>query len=533
MGSDQSSEQSSQYLKENIAGLKKIKHIVVLMLENRSFDNLLGWLYDGETVPNGQEYEGLSDGLWNGLAQVDSDGNPFIEKVPINRNGTVRDKNGKITQKENFCLPDPDPGEGFADTTYQLFQQYKVGESYPPAPINMGFVQNYQDAQTFSYIHYKEGPTNPREIMTCYTPLQTPVLSALAKTFAVCDQYHACVPSQTLPNRSFVHAATSDGHVNNSPNATTTSNTIFNLIEDQINNGKTELSWKIYGDNLMSDTHSAKSAAEDAAGKFGKNHFSLTRLTMETLWPSTFDKNFGSIHEFYKACEDNKLPSYSFLEPRFGTKWQNDQHPPTDIRAGEKLIADIYNAVLTSPAFNETLLVITYDEHGGCYDHYPPQGGAASPDPTAPTGQQGFLFKRFGIRVPCVLVNPYIPQGTIARPNGWTPYDHTSIIKTVQNCFGIDGKLSERSEAAPDLSGVLQLETPRTGFEKIQAPEFEPKDYGVNSLHRLMAKIIVDISGEETPEDDEAMLEFIHSTYHKLFTDRTIDIQSPKQINTK
>lgn len=497
---------------------KRIKHVVVLMLENRSFDNLLGWLYDGKEIPDGQSFEGLTESLWNPLNNIDSDGNPFVEKVPVERNGQKKYRYGKpVSNPENFTLPTPDPGEGFADTTHQLFQHYKVGELYPPTPVNMGFVQNYQNAMLYGTLTYGDAPTDPRAIMKCYTPEQTPVLSELARSFAVCDQYHCSVPSQTLPNRSFIHAATSDGNVNNQPNAYTASPTVFNRIQDKIDQGAA-LSWAIYGDNMLAK--GGKQREEDLAGAFGKDHFSLTRLTMKQLHDPRFDGNFGAMREFYNRCKKGNLPSYCFIEPNFGGDLQNDQHPPADIRPGEKLMADVYNAIKNSPAFNETLLVITYDEHGGCYDHFPPFGGAVSPDPEKKPGQQGFLFNRFGVRVPCVLINPYIRKGHIARPEGYTPYDHTSLIKTLQLLFDLEG-LTPRSDAAPDFSNVLTLDTPRTDFPEVFPLDYEQKTdgkgYGTNSLHQLLATIISQLTGIPVPNDDDVLLEYIHTTYHHHF----------------
>lgn len=502
---------------------KRIKHVVVLMLENRSFDNLLGWLYDGKEVPNGQSFNGLNKSLWNPLDNIDSDGNPFTEKVPVEKNGQAKYRYGKpVPNPVDFTLPTPDPGEGFADTTHQLFGHYKVGELYPPTPINMGFVQNYQNAMLYGTLTYGDQPTNPRDIMKCYTPEQTPVLSELARSFAVCDEYHCSVPSQTLPNRSFIHAATSDGNVNNNPNPYTESPTVFNRIQDHIDNGA-DLSWMVYADNMLAK--SGKSRDEDMAGMFGKDHFSLTRLTMKSLHDARFDHNFANMRHFYDSCKSGDLPSYCFIEPNFGGDFQNDQHPPADIRPGEKLIADIYNAVKSSPAFNETLLIITYDEHGGCYDHFAPYGGAANPDKDGAPGQQGFLFNRFGMRVPCVLINPYIPAGLIARPDGYTPYDHTSVIKTLELLFELEG-LTARSDAAPDFSGILKLDTPRTDFPEVYPLDYPQKTdgegYGINSLHRLMAEIIADLTGTEIPQE-EALLEYLQQQYKAFFSDRSDD----------
>jgi phospholipase C len=504
----------SQYLSPNKDKLQKtIKHIVVLMLENRSFDNLLGWLYDDQKPPYNQEFEGLSKNLWNPLENIDSDGIPFIEQVMIEKNGQLKKRRGEsIPNPVDFTLPNPDPGEGFKDTNHQLFLKYDVAQLYPPPPINMGFVQNYQNAMLYGTFSFGDEPTNPRNIMKCYTPEQTPVLSELARSFAVCDHYHCSVPSQTIPNRDFVHAATSTGHVNNGPVAQCDARTIFNQLQDAIDQGRNELSWGIFGNNDYS-------SSKDLAGKFGSDHFSLTRLIMKQLHDARFDKNFGTLNDFKAKCKKGNLPSYSFLEPNYGGDNQNDQHPPTDIRPGEQLIADIYNMIKSSPAFKNTMFIITYDEHGGTYDHVPPPGGAKNPCKNNSAGQDGFLFNRFGVRVPCVVVNPYIKKGRIARPSGYTPFDHSSIIKTIQNCFNLEGSLTERDQAAPDFSCLLELENARTK----DLPEVKPLKWNlsagnahVNDLHHVMASVLEEITGNPKPSSTD-VLEYIQSNYKALF----------------
>jgi phospholipase C len=490
-----------------------IKHVVVLMLENRSFDNLLGWLYSDQAPPDGQHFEGLTWDLWNPLDNLDADGLPFTEKVPVEKNGQPKTKYGKVIPNPvDFTLPKPDPGEGYKDTNHQLFQQYNVPLQYPPPPTNMGFVQNYQNAMLYGTYSFGDEPGNPRWIMKCYTPEQTPVLSELARSFAVCDHYHCSIPSQTIPNRDFIHAATSTGHVNNTPEAQCDAKTIFNQIQDAIDGGRMDLSWGIFGNNAFA-------SGKDILGKFGTDHFSLTRLIMTKLHDPRFDGNFGTLDDFAAKCTSGALPSYSFLEPNYGGPTQNDQHPPSDIRAGEKLIADIYNMVKSSPAFQNILFVITYDEHGGCYDHVPPPGGAKNPDPANPPGQDGFLFNRFGVRVPCVVVNPFIARGLIARPSGYVPFDHTSVIKTIQNCFKLQGSLTERDKVAPDFSGMLTLDSARVA----DIPTVTPLQYGVpaappraNDLHRVIAKVLECTTGKPAPEESRDLMKFIQAAYKEF-----------------
>jgi len=509
----------NQYPDPNVEKLQKhIEHVVVLMLENRSFDNLLGWLYSAappyDKPPAGQHFEGLRHDLWNPLDNIDSDGIPFKERVSIERNGEPKKLRGKpIPNPVDYTQPNPDPGEGYKDTNHQLFETYHVPLEYPPPPINMGFVQNYQNAMLYGAFSFGDTPSNPRSIMKCYTPEQTPVLSALARGFAVCDHYHCSVPSQTLPNRDFMHAATSTGHVNNGPSASCDARTLFNQIQDAIDAGRKELSWGVFCNSLLA-------SSKDKAGAFGGDHFSLTRLIMTRLHDAHFDGNFGTIADFEAKCRSGALPSYTFLEPNFGGKGQNDQHPPSDIRPGEQLIAEVYNALKASPAFAKTLLFITYDEHGGCYDHVPPPGGATPPDVEGKPGQDGFLFNRFGVRVPCVVVSGYIEPGLIARAKGYVPFDHTSIIKTVQACFKLEGSLTERDKKAPDFSGLLTRTHPRAASELPTVQplpcESQPDPEHVNSLHRTVGHVLETMTGQRAPESAE-LLPFIQRTYSHLF----------------
>ncbi len=495
-----------QYLTPRPDALNHIKHIVVLMLENRSFDNLLGWLYEGKTPPRGQQYEGLHEGLWNPLDNIDSDGNPFTEMVGVRKNGHPYQLGRKtVSGKANLCLPDPDPGEGYKDATYQLYGTYKVDDLYPPPPTAMGYVNNYMSAMLYGTYSFQDAPTDPREVMTTYTPEQAPVINTLARNFAVLDQYFCSVPSQTLPNRDFVHAASSNGYVNNKPDMLVPARTIYNQIQDAIEqDGRTDLSWKIYSGTQKSET-----------GTWVP--FSLTRLCMQQIQGKEFDANFALMEAFYADAEGGNLPSYAFLEPQFSGPLQNDQHPPTDIRAGEKLIADIYNALLHSPHWEETLLVITYDEHGGCYDHFPPTATAKTPDEVSKNGQFGFRFNRFGVRVPTVVVSPWIEAGTIGRPAGWTPFDHTSIIKTVQNCFGLQGNLTERDKAAPDFSCLLTREQPRTDQPRVPRQKMPKTQQAKPSdLLRVCADILAELTGQAPPSEEE-MHDFVHEAYQAYF----------------
>jgi len=397
------------------SGLPSIEHLVVLMLENRSFDQMLGFLYagTGNTSPTGQPFEGLSG----------NESNPTAEGTPVQ----VFTLDAATTGA--YFSPGADPGEGYVATNAQLFGTDAA--PVPPTATNTGFVTNF--AATLVW-EQRDGyailpGTNGNDIMGVFTPEMLPILSGLARGYAVCDHWYASAPTETLPNRAFASAATSQGHMDDTTKSYTCQS-IFGLLSAH------DVSWAMYGYDAQP----------------------LTRLNFPDT-TSAPDTNFGLFADFTSAAASGSLASYVFLEPAWASTG-NSQHPNYDVALGEQLIHDVYYALRAGPAWASTLLVITYDEHGGCYDHVPPPAGAVPPD--ASVGEFGFDFTRFGVRVPAVLVSPLIEAGTVYRvPAGSVPLDHTSILKTVENRFGVPS-LTARDGAAPDVGGVLTLSTPRT-----------------------------------------------------------------------
>ena len=395
--------------------LPSINYIVQLMLENRSFDHMLGFLYAGagNVSPAGQAFEGLTGSEVN----TGASGN------------TVTVFQIDHTAPGAYFMPGADPGEGYANTNEQLFGSGKPPS--PPVATNTGFVTNFADAITYDQRSGRsvQAGTAASAIMGVFPPAALPVLSGLAAGFAVCDHWYSSVPTETFPNRAFACAATSQGHMNDGT-ASFTVQSIFGLMTAH------SLSWKIYG------------YTEEA----------LTRKNFpDTL--SAPESCFGLFADFQSDTAAGTLPRYSFLEPSWGSAG-NSQHPNYDVSLGEKLIQDVYNAVRNGPGWNQTLLFITYDEHGGLYDHVPPPSGATPPDATP--GEFGFDFTRFGVRVPAVLVSPLIPAGTVFRvPAGSAPLDHTSVLKTIQTRWGLPA-LTARDAAAPDVGDALSLTAPRT-----------------------------------------------------------------------
>jgi phospholipase C len=462
---------------ENNNQLNRINHVVTLMLENRSFDNVLGWLYDPandppfDKVPRGQTFEGVS-------------GKDLSNPRP--NGGTAKVGKGTV-----MTDPFPDPHEPFDHVYMQMYNPPTMPNpilNTCDTPAMQGFVIDYQNAIDKAGATKKGcsrilsslfrgnnmAASDPGIIMNCFTPKSLPVINGLANAYAVCDFWFSSAPTQTFPNRSFVHAATSAGYVLNfwktGPllwdfgHLLNKSDTIYNLLH------QAGIDWRIYygGPLLLCNA----------------------LLIQEKLWEFVpLGKHILPMKQFLEdATKPGGLPAYTFIEPNmlcsreFGP--ENDMHPAfaitetgaaTNVLYGDELIHTVYQALRNSPDWESTLLIIIFDEHGGTYDHVPtPPPCAVSPDgitiPGAPGGYN-FDFKRFGVRVPAVLVSPLIEQGTVCH----TQFDHTSVIKTVTNRWLNGQHLTERDRNANDVSEVLTLSTPRTDTPDIKpnpAPPF-------------------------------------------------------------
>jgi phospholipase C len=393
--------------------LHKIDHIVQLMLENRSFDQMLGFLYHKQNnkSPAGQDFDGLTGEEWN-----PDDVGKKITVYPIQGG-----------MPHTYLMPGADPGEGFYNTNYQL---YSTDDPAPGAQAtNQGFVINFKAAIASDLAkHYKDTlpGTQPSQVMGMYTPELLPVLSTLASSYAVCDAWFASAPTMTMPNRAFAAAATAQGHMDDHTK-TFTCPSIFGRLSDK------NLDWAIYGYNNEPLT---------------RHDFTDTNNAAES--------HFGHFRDFQDRAKEGTLPVYTFLEPSWDASG-NSQHPNYDVSKGEQLIHDVYVALQSSPAWNSTLLIITYDEHGGNYDHVAPPTNATPPGDGA-VAEFGFDFTRFGVRVPAVLVSPLIAKGTAFRGSG--PIDHTSVLKTISERWGTQ-LLTKRDAAAGSLGDVLTLQTPR------------------------------------------------------------------------
>jgi phospholipase C len=386
------------------------------MMENRSFDHMLGFLAS-------------PDFPIDGLTGNETNPNSQKQQVPVTDRA---DFAGGLT---------PDPGHHFPDVNMQIFGNYEATDD--GGPKMQGFVTSYEQ--------HTQDVKKAARIMDCFSPDKVPVLSTLAREYAVCDRWFASVPGPTLPNRSFMHSATSIGRVDMSPIWRDETTTIYELLN------KFGVGAKIYYHD-WSVAMTFKMLSEG-----------------QSKWFCLFD-------DFLTACKKNTLPAYSFIEPRYNAQdaggqafEANDQHPDHNVANGEQLISDVYNAIRNNKdTWESTMLVIIYDEHGGLYDHVTPPAtvnpdGKIAADPGENVAKiPPFDFTRLGVRVPAVIVSPYIKQGTIES----TIYDHTSIIATARKLFlgtNADSNfLTERDRHANSFEHVLTLTEARTDTVKFQ-----------------------------------------------------------------
>lgn len=405
--------------------MARINRFIVLMLENRSFDHLLGFAEPpaGQTIDNLLSLSSPPSNLLD-PSKPESTANPAFA----------------VAQPAPFAVHDKEgPSHSFNAVNTQLAGSNKGPTAGTPSQ-NIGFVKNY--AAELSRNSKNVTPSQIQEVMLSFAPDQLPSLNQLAREFCLCDQWHCEVPGPTLPNRMFIHAATSEGYVHNDFKRTFTSKTVYELFEQK------GLTWAAYFHDLNE--------------------------IMQFPQLSQTPDHFRRFDRWSADVAAGNLPNYTFIFPRFmngigqggETLPANSQHAPEDARFADNLIADIYEPLATNQGlFNESALVITWDEHGGFYDHVipgdaPNPDGINSPNPDDRTSFAPFFaFDRIGLRVPAVIASPWIQKGSVEHRK----LQHTSVIRTVTEIFGLNGPLNRRDEGAASFADIFhQLAQPRT-----------------------------------------------------------------------
>lgn len=372
---------------EDLTNLNKIEHIVVLMMENRSFDHLLGYL----ALEGGRtDVDGLTSDMFN-----------------ISTNGTVH----RIHHLEN--------------TTFELDPCHEGnGVDEQISNNNGGFVLNFERMCR---------PVDPGGVMGYHNAADLPVYDHLAREFTICDRWFSSTPGETWPNRLYALTGHSDGSRDNR------SLPLYNEPSFVRHLDAGDISWRWYSHDYPTLRLADRSYR---AGHI--NHF------------FSFRRVFALENDFFSHAATGKLAAVSWIDPNFASIGSlsnaNDDHAPADLRAGQTLVNEIYQALLNSPAWEKVLLIIVYDEHGGFYDHVPPPFAVDD----APN------FRRYGCRVPAFIVSPWVKRSGVSH----TLFDHTSIIKTIllRFCRQSNGTIPDmgaRVAAANHLGELLTERSPR------------------------------------------------------------------------
>lgn len=397
--------------------LAKIDHIVVLMMENRSFDHVLGHLsLDGLNT----EVDGLTPDIIKRFSTAGQAFRPYSQ--------------AKFTPQTQFPL---NVGHEFRDVQQQLEGGMQ------------GFVANFKAKHKAEEL--AAANCEPDDVLGYHPIGLLPMYDFLSKEFVVCDRFYSSHPGPTLPNRMFSLTGqlqydrfgepqlenAIDSHLLLSRDLT-----IFDLLNQR------GISWRVY-----------------------ESPPSVTMLRFFSRYAGE-DTLIRDIQFLKEDVQKSGLPSVTFIDPQFHYSPANDDHPPADMLRGQHLVKRVYNALRSNPAvWNKTLLVITYDEHGGFFDHVVPEIAEvlsdlevffpADRDPSVGTvDRRPDLEVSYGVRVPTFLISPWVDRGKVFK-NRW---DHTSILKTILNRFCAENKpfLSDRVAHAADLGSALSLVQPRS-----------------------------------------------------------------------
>jgi phospholipase C len=454
-----------------------IEHVFVLMLENRSFDHLFGFAgLQGVDARTGEptRAEGLTGDEWNAL--------PSGERVTVSPGA-------------DFILP-VDPGHDFGDVLEQLCGHGAAypgpGGDYPPIDLS-GFASSLA-----AHVARTRAPAEPSAAMRGFRPDRLPVLTTLAREFAVCDHWFSSMPGPTWPNRLFIHAASSAG-LDDSPTSLRSATALVHgyqfehgTLYDRLQ--RAELPWHIVEGDALPQSLAIGGMIEHAvAGRF---------IGLEDLRRRLREPDFSD--------------AYVFIEPSYGHvladgrnfKCGSSMHPLDDVTRGERLVKDVYEMIRSSPVWPTSLLLVTFDEHGGFYDHVVPPPAVAPGDAfDAGASKHGFRFDRLGARVPAVVVSPLVARGAIDH----TVYDHTSLLATVEHLYGLD-PLTARDAAAARFDHLLAAPSARSDAPlRLPDPAVSGvRDCGQETWEQRLAGDLEHMPDHLSGEVEAALVGFLH-----------------------
>lgn len=431
---------------EALKRLKEVKHIVVLMMENRSFDQMLGFLSKNERV------EGVR-GLEGGEVNYDDRGEPHPSFEWGEKETSFhppQDRTGKIL--------DPCHGPGCVAEQLEPFEGETPG----------GFVKNFVGRKDSEGSPIKIPEPYRRLPMGYYSEKHLPVYDLLARDYTVCDAWHSSIPGDTWPNRLYAMAGEEGDKVIDRPGL------LHRLLRwvrrapvvGMIANApiydvaafthQLELEqWRWY-----SHDPATLRAADSAYRKFHLNRENFAYFDRKRIGIGTkaveglgVELHDGFLDDAAKTGEEG-LREVSWIDPNFIDLKildpnSNDDHPPSDVHAGQELVLEAYQALVNSPEWEDTVLIVVYDEHGGFYDHAPPPP-VRDDDPSK--------YKTLGVRVPALIVGPRVKNEVCPET-----FEHTTLISTILHCFAEDSEsaianMPWRVRHAPHLGSLLESE---------------------------------------------------------------------------
>ena len=383
----------------------RVKKIIAIMLENHSFDNYLGNLNKTSTG---------------------------VKPTSCN---TQSSSGTRYCATNRGAWSDPDPDHSVHGTSWQIYGTESPSSPQDPnARAMSGFVDSYSKA-----VNVSQGGA----IMDCFDPSHVPIISTLAQSFTLIDTYHASVPGPTFPNRLFFFSATSHGFGDNDD-----VETVIGWPQKSIFGALNSTQWRVY----FSDVPSALLMADARMG--------------------LLEGNFRSIKEFDRDAAAGDLPDFTFVEPAFldipGAP-ASDQHPAHDVRDGERLVKGVYEALRASPLWNESTLLISWDEHGGFYDSVPPPVANIPPPDNLPCSDckypasfnvRAFFFFFARAQSPSFRALPPFPPFSLTpspHPTGPTPTPTPSSVHAPGRAGAHGGgvPLGHQQRGAPPPRWVL------------------------------------------------------------------------------
>ncbi|KAL4805181.1 phosphoesterase family-domain-containing protein [Aspergillus unguis] len=385
-----------------------IKNVVVLVQENLSFDAIAGGLTYSSDIDN------LVNRTFCNPSNISDPSSPQVCAKPVAKN----------------VAPD-DPDHSIAGGNFQVY-----GTDHPDLSVHKPTMQGFVTEQIRSY-GIDGDLSRAGEVINYYRPEHVPIFSTLAENYLLFDRWFASVPGPTNPNRAYLTSGTSHGHGWNDPSFDVSSLPQVSVFEQL---AEADISWINYSNTT--------GFAPDAM---------FYQWTAHSGYAGTAIK---PVDQFYKDAASGSLPQFTWINPECCT--YQSFHPPSPTNIGELFIKSIYEALRASPQWNETLFILTFDEHGGFADHVPPPENVPAGDdiPYTEVAKDGqpttFHFDRLGIRVPTILISPWVEKGIVEHsPKNQTgEYTHTSILKYVSELWGLDF-LTPRVEWSPGFGGLI------------------------------------------------------------------------------